>query len=196
MLNFSSLLLGFVLNLSFTCLIVRFIYYPRKANKNYVFTYITFSTLIFFVMTLLSASELSLGVGLGLFALFSVLRYRTDTIPTRDMTYLFTCMALPLINALISSHQHWQLVLFADIAVVLVLFVLERGWGFRFEQSLRVNYERIDMIVPEKRGELLADLEQRSGFSIKRLEIGDMDFVRDSVEIKIFFDPEHNVSQG
>ena len=95
----TELLIGFAANLFVALIIVRFIYYPVKQNKNYVFTFLAFNTIIFFVMSLLTTIELSVGAGFGLFAIFSVLRYRTNPMPARDMTYLFILIGLPVINS-------------------------------------------------------------------------------------------------
>ena len=184
----TELLLGFAANLFVALVIVRFIYYPVKQNKNYVFTFIAFNTIIFFVMSLLTTIELSVGAGFGLFAIFSVLRYRTNPMPARDMTYLFILIGLPVINSSLLAGAGWNAVLIANTAVIAVLYLLENGWGFHYEQSQRITYERIDLIRPENYDLLLADLCQRTGLPIKRIEIGQINFMRDSAEIKVFYD--------
>lgn len=184
----TELLMGFAANLFVALIIVRFIYYPVKQNKNYIFTFIAFNTIIFFVMSLLTTIELSIGAGFGLFAIFSVLRYRTNPMPARDMTYLFILIGLPVINSSLLAGAGWNAVLLANATIVAVLYVLEKGWGFHYEQSQRITYERIELIKPENRDLLLADLHQRTGLPIKRIEIGRIDFLKDSTEIKIFYD--------
>jgi hypothetical protein len=183
-----ELLMGFAANLFVAFIIVRFIYYPVKQNKNYVFTFLAFNTIIFFVMSLLTTIELSIGAGFGLFAIFSVLRYRTNPMPARDMTYLFILIGLPVINSSLLAGAGWNAVLIANTAVVTVLYLLENGWGFHYEQSQRITYERIDLIRPENYDLLLADLRQRTGLPIKRAEIGQINFLRDSAEIKVFYE--------
>lgn len=180
---------GAILNLAVALLIVRGIYARGVAEKNFVFSFLAFNTVIFFVLALLTSVELSLGVGFGLFAIFSVLRYRTEEMPIREMTYLFVLIALPVMNAvLIPSGAFTQLIM-ANLMVVAVLFVLERGWGFRFEAQSRVIYERIDLIVPERQAELLADLRQRTGLPVTRATIGRIDFLRDTAEVTVHYDP-------
>ena len=194
MVTSTELLLGFTANLLVALLIVRFIYYPVKQNKNYIFTFIAFNTLIFFVMSLLTTIELSIGAGFGLFAIFSVLRYRTNPMPARDMTYLFILIGLPVINSSLLAGAGWNTLLIANTAIIAVLFFLERGWGFHYEQSQRITYERIDLIKHENYDLLLADLRQRTGLPIKRVEIGQIDFLKDATEIKVFYDdpdPRH-----
>ncbi len=183
-----ELLTGFAANLFVALIIVRFIYSPVNQNKNYVFTFLAFNTIIFFVMSLLTSIELSVGAGFGLFAIFSVLRYRTNPMPARDMTYLFVLIGLPVINSGFLISAGWNVALIANVAIIGVLYLLERGWGFHYEQSQRIIYERIELIKPENHNLLMNDLRQRTGLPIKRIEIGRIDFLRDSTEIKVFYD--------
>jgi hypothetical protein len=183
-----NLILGFLLNLVIAVFIVRFVYYPGKQNKNYVFTFLAFNTIIYFVMSALANSAVGVGVGFGLFAIFSVLRYRTITMPTREMTYLFTIIGLPVVNSVMMQSNQWLTMVIANVAVVLVMLVLEREWGFHYESTKTIRYERIDLVKPEQYPALLADLEQRTGLTIKRFEIGRFDFLQDSAELKIYYD--------
>jgi len=184
---FSDFILNFGFNFLVAFVIVRFIYYPLKHNKNYVFTFLAFNTVIYFVLSLLTSVDLSIGVGFGLFAIFSVLRYRTDPMPTREMTYLFVIIALPVMNSVLLNGGNYMELATANALVVAVLFVLERGWGFHYDASKRITYERIDLIRPEKREQLLADLQQRTGLTITRVEVGRINFLRDTAELKIYY---------
>ncbi|HYF66397.1 MAG TPA: DUF4956 domain-containing protein [Herpetosiphonaceae bacterium] len=184
----SDFLLGAGFNLAMTLLIVRGIYYPVTQDKNFVFTFVAFNTIIYFVLGLLTSVEVSVGVGFGLFAIFSLLRYRTDEIPIREMTYLFIVIALGVMNAMLMTHGSVARLLAANGAIMVVLFVLERGWGFRFESNKRVAYDRIELIAPGRRAELLADLRQRTGLPVKRVEIGRLDFLHDMADLKVFYD--------
>ena len=181
-------LVSFAINFAVVFVIVRFIYYPQQRDKNYVFTFIAFNTIIFFVMGLLNSADISVGVGFGLFAIFSILRYRTETIPIREMTYLFVVIALPVLNAVLLDGQAYGQLAVANLATVSVLYGLERGWGFKYEARKTVTYERIEMIKPENWALLLADLQQRTGLPIKRIEIGRLNFLRDSAQIHIYYD--------
>ena len=184
----SSFILGAGLNLAVALLIVRFIYYPTTQDKNYVFTFLAFNTTIYFVLGLLTSVELSVGIGFGLFAIFSILRYRTDEMPTREMTYLFIIIALPVMNAMLATSDELIKLLIANGSVVTLLYVLERGWGFHFESSKKIIYENIELIAPDYRPQLLADLRERTGLPIKRVEIGRIDFLRDTADLKIYYD--------
>lgn len=189
MMTFADALAGFALNFIIALVIVRFIYYPQQHDKRYVFTFFVFNTIIFFVMGLLNDAAISVSAGFGLFAIFSILRYRTDTIPIREMTYLFVLIALPMLNSIMLDGGAYPEFAVANLATVAVLFVLERGWGFTYETRKVVIYERIDLIRPERWDDLIADLGVRTGLPIKRIEIGQVNFLRDTAEITIYFDP-------
>ena len=186
--NLSNFLLGFGFNLMAAALIVRFIYYPSTHNKPYVFTFLAFNTVIFFVLSFMTTIEMGIGVGFGLFAIFSILRYRTDPIPIREMTYLFIISALPLMNAAAAEGSVWPQLVIANLAVAAILWVLEKEWGFHYEASKQVVYEKIELVRPDCRAELLADLENRTGLKIKRVVVGKVDFLRDVATLKIYYD--------
>lgn len=181
-------LLNFGFNLLVAVLLVRFIYYPTTHKKGYVLTFLAFNTVIYFVLSFLTSIEIGIGVGFGLFAIFTILRYRTDPIPIREMTYLFIIAALPVMNSIgISGTLAPQLVI-ANLAILAIMLVLEKGWGFHYEASKRIVYEKIDLIRPDRRAELLADLEMRTGLQIKRIAVGKVDFLHDTASLKIDFD--------
>lgn len=186
--SFPSLFIGFAVNLLVALVIVRLIYYPTSPNKNYVFTYLAFNTVIYFVMSFLTSAELSLGVGFGLFAIFSVLRYRTSTMSTREMTYLFVVIALPVMNSLVMRENAWGVLLAVNAVVVAVIFVLEREWGFHYESSQSIRYDRIELITPQNQALLLEDLRLRTGLPIKRVAIGRLNFLNDTAELRVFYD--------
>ncbi len=182
------LIFGAILNLIIAVIIVRFIYYPVTQEKHFVFTFLMFDMIIYFVLGLLTSTELSVGVGFGLFAIFSVLRYRTEEISIREMTYLFTVIALPVMNSILISNTDYTRMLLANSVIVALLFVLEKGWGFHYETSKKITYERMEWITPANRELLLADLRQRTGLPVKRVEIGRIDFLHDTADIKIYYD--------
>jgi len=183
-------LAGFAANLAVTLIIVRLIYFPHGREKRYVFTFFAFNAIIFFVMGLLNTTDLSIGVGFGLFAIFSVLRYRTDTIPIREMTYLFVLIALPVLNSILLAGQQVAEFAVANAAVIGLLYVLEQEWGFKYEIRKTITYERIEMVRPENWTMLMADLRERTGLPIKRIEIGKLNFVRDSADITLVCDSQ------
>ncbi len=186
--SFTELLAGFGLNFVIALIIVRFIYYPRQRDKHFVFTFFAFNTVIFFVIGLLTDSNISIGVGFGMFGIFSILRYRTDTMPIREMTYLFTLIALPVLNSLLLKSAAYGEFAVVNGATIAVLFVLEQGWGFHYEARKTIVYERIELVRPENWPLLLEDLRMRTGLPIKRIEVGQMNFLRDTARITVFYD--------
>ena len=194
--NIIYYILGAGFNLAIALLIVRFIYYPRTRDKNYVFTFLAFNTVIYFVLGLLTSIELSIGVGFGLFALFSVLRYRADEIPIREMTYLFIVIALPVMNSALTSSGDVIKVIIANTVMLVLLFVLEKGWGFRFEVSKKITYEKIELVTPDNRELLLDDLRKRTGLPIRMAQVGRIDFVKDTAEIMIYYEEPETTSPG
>jgi hypothetical protein len=176
-----------MLNLGVALFVVRGIYYRSAPRKEFVFAFLSVNTSVFLIATLLGGIELSVGFGFGLFAILSVLRYRTDPIPVREMTYLFVLMALPVIDAMLLSQSAYAAMLIANAVAVLVLYAGEMGWGFHYEQKKTITYERIELIKPENYERLLADLCERTGLPIARCEVGKIDFLRDVAEVKIYY---------
>ncbi|MBI5565285.1 MAG: DUF4956 domain-containing protein [Chloroflexi bacterium] len=188
MTDLSNFLLSFGFNFLVALLIVRFIYYPSTHNKSFVFTFLAFNTIIYFVLSFMTSIEIGVGVGFGLFAIFSILRYRTDAMPIREMTYLFIIVALPVMNSAGVSAAIWPQLIVANLAVLAIMLVLEKEWGFHYEASKQIVYEKIELIRPDRRAELQADLVQRTGLKIKRMAIGKIDFVRDTANVKIYYE--------
>ena len=182
-----QLLLGFLINCTVALLIIRGIYYPIRRDKKYMLAFFTLNTSVFLIASLLGGVDLSVGVSFSLFAIFSVLRYRTDPIPVREMTYLFVLMALPVIDAVLLSQSSYPALLIANGVTILVLYAVEKGWGCYDEQKKSITYDKIDLIKPENYSRLLADLRERTGLSVARCEIGRIDLLRDVVELRIFY---------
>lgn len=186
--DLGNFLLSFSFNLLVAIILVRFIYYPTTHSKRYVLTFLAFNTVIYFVLHFLTSIEIGIGVGFGLFAIFTILRYRTDPLPVREMTYLFIIAALPVMNASSADGTSWAALIIANLLVLLLMFVLEKGWGFKYEVSKRVVYEKIELIQPGRRGELMTDLERRTGLKIKHISIGKINFLKDTAELTVFYD--------
>jgi hypothetical protein len=186
--SLSLFIAGFLLNLLSAFIIVRLVYYPRGRSNNYVFTFLAFNTVIYFIMGMFTSVELSIGTGFGLFALFSLLRYRTETVPIREMTYLFVMAALPILNSVLWGVQQYDKMLLVNVLVILTIWILDRAWGFHREQhQMNVKYEKIDLIRKEKREEMLADLRERTGLNVQDFEVLKINFLRDVAEIRITY---------
>lgn len=183
----SGFLAGAAFNLISALVLVAGIYYRRSPKRDYVFSYLAFNVVVYSVMALLARSELSIGVGFGLFAIFSVLRYRTEETSFREMTYLFVVIALPVVNALLVPAGDVALAAASNVLVIAVVFVVEKGWGFRFESRQLVRYERLELLAPGRRAELLDDLRSRTGFEVEDVEVGRIDLLTDVADLTIVY---------
>ena len=185
--DFLELVIRFLFNLGIVCVLVRGIYYPVTKRKDYLFTYILFSIIVFFLCQLLSNVKLGLGFALGLFAIFGIIRYRTDPIPIKEMTYLFIVIGIAAINGLANKKISYVELGFTNIAIVSVTYGLEKIWLLKHESRRTIIYEKIELIKPENHQQLLDDLCERTGLNIHRFEIGRVDFMRDSARIRVFY---------
>lgn len=176
--------LRFLVNLLVILILVLLIYMPQKKNKEYGFTFILFNLLIFFVCYLMLRVEISMGFAFGLFALFGILRYRTNTIPIKEMTYLFTAITLALVNAI--SPIDW-IMGFMNIAILVFVFLMEKLWFADKEKSKRIKYEKIKLIQEGKTEEVLNDLRTRTQMNVTRFEIRSMNLVNDTAELKVYY---------
>jgi hypothetical protein len=186
---------GWRLFLDFITVLVllRFIYYPKYKHNDLFFTFFIFNLIIFFICFLLNRIEMSLGAAFGLFAVFSMLRYRTEDLSIKDMTYLFLVIAIGLISAVTKLKNTPDVYEFLFIAatntmLLLVTYIFEKNVFFKREGVMMVNYEKLDLILPGKDQELLQDLKQRLGISVKRVKTGKIDFVKSQVQLKVYFD--------
>lgn len=192
--DFWQLVTRFLFNLGVMLVLTRFVYYPVSRRKDYLFTYLLFGSAIFLLChILLSAGDkLNFEFALGLFAIFSIIRYRTNPIPIKEMTYLFVLTGIAVINSLAIKKISYAEVAFANLSMVAMMWLLERLYWVRREASKTVLYEKIELIVPEKREELLADLRTRTGLEIYRVNIGNIDFLRDTAKITVFYKADKN----
>ena len=185
--DFFKLLVKTAFNLTIILIIVRYIYYPVTKNKDYLFTYFLISLTVFLLCVLLDSVKLELGFALGLFAIFGIIRYRTDPIPIKEMTYLFLVIGISVVNALANKKISYAELIFANFMIVGVTLGLERIWLLRHESRKNVIYEKIELIKPEHRTELIADLKERTGIDVVRVEIRRIDFLKDIAHLRIFY---------
>ena len=185
--DFWKLILKGVFNFLIILIIVRYIYYPVTRNKDYLFTYLLISLTVFLLCFLLDNVKLELGFALGLFAIFGIIRYRTDPIPIKEMTYLFLVIGISVINALANKKISYAELLFANLVIVFVTFGMERLWLLRHETRKNIIYEKIELIAPERRDELIQDLKDRTGLDVVRVEIRRIDFLKDTANLRIFY---------
>lgn len=185
--DFFKLLFRFGTNFLFMLLLVRYVYYPVARKKEYLITFFLISTTVFLLCFLLDNVKLELGFALGLFAIFGIIRYRTDAIPIKEMTYLFMVIGLSVINALANKKVSYAELYFTNIIIISITYGLEKFWLVKHEKRKRVVYENIELIKPDNRLQMHQDLESRTGIKISRFEIGKINFLRDSADVKIFY---------
>ena len=191
-----TLLVRLAINTVILTIIIRFLYYPKTKRKDYLFTYYLIGFITFFLCFGLKKLDIDTGMGLGLFAIFGIIRYRTDAIEIKEMTYLFVIIGLSVVNALLATpsivvKDAFQMNLvemgLINISIVLIIFVLEYVWLIKHETRKTINYERIDLIGVDHYDEMKKDLESRTGLAINRFEVGKIDFLNDTAQIRIYY---------
>lgn len=194
--GFPKLLFHFVFNLLITGGIIRFLYYPRSRRRDYFFTFMLTSTTIFMLLFLLDSVSIQVGFALGLFAIFGILRYRTEMLPIREMTYLFMIIGISVINALAKDLGYIELVVTNSI-FILVTWLMESSNILRHVSSKHIIYEKIELIKPENSEALLADLKKRTGLNITKVEVGTIDFLKDTAMLNVYYDTrEANIADS
>lgn len=184
---FMPLLIRLLIDFTSVFILVRFIYYPVHRQKDYLFTFFLFNILIFCICALLSTSQIQMGLAFGLFAVFSMIRYRTVTIPVKEMGYFFVCVAMSLINALATNEYHYLVLLLTNLMIIVLVLILDRYVTLTHENAKEVIYERIEWIKPQYQEQLLADLKERTGLPVHRVEIVNINFLRDIAVLKVFY---------
>ena len=185
--DFYALLFRMGLNLVVLLALIRFIYYSKSKRKDYLFTYFLIGMITFFLCFGLKKLDIDTGMGLGLFAIFGILRYRTESIEIKEMTYLFLVIGISVVNALASNKISLAEMLLMNGVLLALTYGLENIWLLRHETRKIIQYERIDLIKPEHYEEMKSDLESRTGLKINRVEVGKVDFLRDSAQLLIYF---------
>ena len=178
----------FFFNLLVSFLIIQFFYYPKSRRMDYYFTFMMFSSAMCLLLFLMNNLSLEIGFTLGLFAIFGMIRYRTETVPVREMTYLFIIIAVSVINGIGADVPFLELVA-ANVLIILLIWLLEsRGVFVRRTSVKLIIYDRVDLILPERRDELVEDLRKRTGLDIREIEIGQVDFLKDTAWIKVTYE--------
>lgn len=183
----TELCLRLLLDLSAVFILVRLIYYPLHRQKDYLFTFLLLNFLIFLICALLSTSSMHMGFAFGLFAVFSMMRYRTVTIPVKEMGYFFTCIAIAVINALVATEYAYVLLWGSSLLMLLLVLLLDRYVVLTHENKKEIIYERIELIRPDRRKEMIEDLKNRTGLTVHRVEVINVNFLRDIATVHIFY---------
>ena len=187
---FYSMLIRFLICVVVSWIIIDRLYYRKSKRRDFYFTFMLISISIFFLVFFMifvledMKGKAGIGLGIGLFGIFSIMRYRTDTMPVREMTYLFIIISLAVVNALASTMPLIELVL-TNIIVIIAIIVCE--WRLKTENVKLVQYDKIELISPDKREELIADLKKRTGLDIIKVEVGAIDFLRDMTMLRVHY---------
>lgn len=186
---------NFFINLIVVWVMVHFLYYRKSKRRDFYFTFMMLGVAIYFLVYSMifvledMKGKTGIGIGIGLFGIFSIMRYRTDAMPVREMTYLFSIICLSVINALGSAISIYESLL-PNIFMLLAMFMCEKFLLRNGEQSKLVLYDRVKLIVPEKRDELIADLHERLGLEITAVTVGSIDYLRDTAILRVYYNEE------
>ncbi len=194
--SFIALIIRFSFNMLVIGIIGRGLYFSVARRKNYLFAFTMISVVVFLICFLLDNIGLELGFALGLFAIFGIIRYRTNPIPIKEMTYLFIVIGVSVINGLSNVNISYLELVFTNVAVIFVVYLHERVWLMGNEAKKIIEYEKIELVQPERRPELIADLKERTKLEITRIEIGRINYLRDTVRLKIYFHDDTTIDDG
>lgn len=187
---------GLLLHFSFNSLILFFIIqylYAKTSNREeYFFSFFAVGIVVFLLCFLLESVKLEMGFALGLFAIFGIIRYRTEPIPIKEMTYLFIIIGVSVINALFGKNVGYAQIFLTNVIILLSFYILERFLTLRREETLEVYYDKVANIHLMKEEELLRDLKELTGLNIRRYKINHVDYLRDTSKITLYFDPKEN----
>ena len=182
----------FCVNFFVVWLVIHFFYYPKARRHDFYFTYVLLASSIFMMIYLMDGSKMEVGAALGLFAVFGILRYRTESVPIREMTYLFFVVAISVVNAAtpnLSGMEH----IASNLLFLMVVYLAEHFLIAKKEGCKFVQYDNIELITPDRRDELIADLEKRLGLKVLRVEVGAVDFIKDLAMLRVYYDdPDAN----
>ena len=191
--DFLMMFVRLLINVLATWFIIDRLYYQKSRRRDFYFTFMLISVAIFFIVFFMifvledMTGKTSMGVGIGLFGIFSIMRYRTDTMPVREMTYLFVIIALSLVNAVSVNLPYFEVIV-TNLIIILAVWLCELH--LKTNPSKLIQYDRIELITPERREELIADLENRLGVKVLKVDIGSVDFLRDMAMVRVTYEGE------
>ena len=197
--DFLMMFVRLLINVLATWLIIDRLYYQKSKRRDFYFTFMLISVAIFFIVFFMifvledMKGKTSMGVGIGLFGIFSIMRYRTDTMPVREMTYLFVIIALSLVNAVSVNLPYFEVIV-TNLVIILAVWLCEMH--LKTNPTKLIQYDRIELITPERHEELIADLEKRLGLKVVKVDIGSVDFLRDMAMIRVTYEGEASTVGG
>ncbi|MBR2147616.1 MAG: DUF4956 domain-containing protein [Muribaculaceae bacterium] len=188
--DYFAMLIRFFISVLVSWIIIDRLYYRKSKRRDFYFTFMLISIAIFFLVFFMifvledMKGKAGIGLGIGLFGIFSIMRYRTDTMPVREMTYLFVIISLAVVNALASTMPLIELII-TNVLVIIAIIVCE--WRLKTENVKLIQYDKIELIIPERREELIDDLKQRTGLDITKVEVGAIDMLRDMTMLRVHY---------
>jgi hypothetical protein len=188
--DFFEMILRFLINFFVLFMLVRAIYYPIHKRRDYLVTFFLINILIFFVCIVMKDVKMNMAFAFGLFAIFGILRYRTEQLPIREMTYLFMVIAVAVLNSLAGKKVSFAELMLVNLTVIASAYLLEKVFLRKHESVKSILYEKIENVKPQNRNKLLEDLESRTGLTINRIQVGRIDFLRDTVKIVIYYNED------
>lgn len=189
--SFGELILRFLFNTLISFVIVGYFYYQKSKRQDYLYTFMLISTTVFLIIYLLGHEKLQMELALGLFAIFGIVRYRTETVPIREMTYLFMIIGVAVINALATTVSHIEL-LATNLVIIGMTWIMESKLVMATPNCKFIVYEKINLITPEHHDEMMADLKARTGLDIVKFEIGYINFLKDTCFVKVYYNTSNN----
>ncbi|MDA8650143.1 DUF4956 domain-containing protein [Schleiferiaceae bacterium] len=185
--DFYTLILRVSINLLFLIIVIRYLYYPIAKRKDYLFTYFLIGFITFFLCFGLKKLDIDTGMGLGLFAIFGIIRYRTSTVEIKEMTYLFIVIGLSVINSLASNKISIAELALINVSICILTYLIEYVFLLRNETQKTILFEQIDLIKSFNNAELKSNLEERTGLKINRVEVGKINYLNDTADVKIYY---------
>ena len=168
-------------------ILVGLIYYPKHKNKDFIFTFVLFNVINFMICYLLGAAKIKMGFAFGLFAIFSIIKYRTIVVSIKDMGYFFVCVALGMLNSLANSSDGFMIMIVCNVVILTLTYFLERLNFINNENVKEIIYDNVRLIKPDVRDELIADLVERTGLEIHKVEIVSINYLKDTVLLKAYY---------
>jgi hypothetical protein len=168
-------------------ILVGLIYYPKHRNKDFIFTFVIFNVINFMICYLLGSAKIKIGFAFGLFAIFSIIKYRTIVVSIKDMGYFFICVALGMLNSLANSSEGFVIIIICNAVILCLAFLLERLNFINNENAKEIIYDNVRLIKPSLRDELIADLVERTGLEIHKVEVISINYLKDTALLKAYY---------
>lgn len=168
-------------------ILVGLVYYPKHRNKDFIFTFVIFNIINFMICYLLGSAKIKIGFAFGLFAIFSIIRYRTIVVSIKDMGYFFICVALGMLNSLANSSEGFAIIIISNVVILSLAFFLERLNFINNENAKEIIYDNVRLIKPSLRDELIADLIERTGLKIHKVEVMSINYLKDTALLKAYY---------